>query len=598
MENRGSAPQSPRDGQRSGEGRRTRKGKSKTDPLPEASVAIEAPSSSDGSGRVLTARVAAKASGVVAKPIAAQAVAVPRASQPNAEEGPVADMEHGVEVEAGANEEANPLAPRRRKLIDLIPGWLVSLVVHVILILILAAITLDPIQNVLSILQASSGEDTETIQEFDLEAPSVDDLSAESMDQPLSPPAAAEQTVTMEEITPVMETMPTQEFSLEMNQLTESIVPSAVLQSQSMSQISSSLSTRSMTGKSEMLERYGGSAASERSVALALKWIAEHQASDGGWNFTHTHVCNGQCKNPGSMSEARNGATAMALLPFLGAGQTHMEGQYKDTVKRGLAYLVTRMQYKSGRLPHGSWWERGGRMYSHGLAAITVCEAYAMTRDPDLLQPAQLSLNYLVSAQDPRGGGWRYKPQEAGDTSVVGWCVMALKSGKMGHLTVPMKTFQGAATFLDYVSTNNGAYYGYNRPTSELDGRKATIAVGLLCRMYLGTEREHPGLQEGIKHLSDTGPKLNDLYYTYYATQVMRHHGGPMWEKWNRSLRDPLIKQQTTSGHAAGSWVASGRHARDGGRLYATSLATMILEVYYRHLPLYSDKSSDEDFEI
>ncbi len=125
------------------------------------------------------------------------------------------------------------------------------------------------------------------------------------------------------------------------------------------------------------------------------------------------------------------------------------------------------MQVENGELPSGSWHEPGGRMYSHGLAAITVCEAYAMTGDPDLLQPAQLSLNYLINSQDPRGGGWRYEPGQAGDTSVVGWCVMALKSGKMGHLVVPQQTFYGAKNFLDFVSTNNGAYYGYDEPTAE-----------------------------------------------------------------------------------------------------------------------------------
>ena len=32
------------------------------------------------------------------------------------------------------------------------------------------------------------------------------------------------------------------------------------------------------------------------------------------------------------------------------------------------------------------------------------------------------------------------------------------------------------------------------------------------------------------------------------------------------------------------------------GRLYSTSLATMILEVYYRHLPIYGQQSVDEEF--
>ena len=33
-----------------------------------------------------------------------------------------------------------------------------------------------------------------------------------------------------------------------------------------------------------------------------------------------------------------------------------------------------------------------------------------------------------------------------------------------------------------------------------------------------------------------------------------------------------------------------------GGRLYCTALATMILEVYYRHMPLYTDLSTKDKF--
>ena len=63
-------------------------------------------------------------------------------------------------------------------------------------------------------------------------------------------------------------------------------------------------------------------------------------------------------------------------------------------------------------------------------------------------------------------------------------------------------------------------------------------------------------------------------------------------------LRNELVKSQAQDGHAAGSWAPTGRHAVKGGRLYQTSLATMILEVYYRHMPLYSERSSSDDFEI
>ncbi len=488
---------------------------------------------------------------------------------------------------------------KRRWMPASVPSWLISLMFHVALILVLAAITLDPVQTVISILNASTGSDSAAISEFDLASPSLDDasVSTETALAPETPTFDSSQTLTSLEA-PQLDTPSSLIASLDGNIMTESILPTNVLGGGgALAQVASSLNSRSGASKSELLERFGGNAASEKAVAMALKWIAEHQAQDGGWTFQHTLVCNNRdCPDHGELAEARNGATAMAILPFLGAGQTHMEGQYQQTVKRGLAFLINNMEVTRGALPVGSWWEDGGRMYSHGLAAIAICEAYAMTSDPDLLQPAQLAINYLVFAQDPQGGGWRYRPQQSGDTSVVGWCIMALKSGKMGHLVVPPTSLQRAEYFLDFVSSNDGAYYGYNQPTKE--PRRATSAVGLLCRMYMGWKKDDPGLQAGIAYLSKEGPKTNDLYYSYYATQVMRHYGGPAWEKWNREMRDPLIKQQVTQGHAAGSWYTGGSHASRGGRLMATSLATMMLEVYYRHMPLYQEKTSEDDFEI
>jgi hypothetical protein len=83
-----------------------------------------------------------------------------------------------------------------------------------------------------------------------------------------------------------------------------------------------------------------------------------------------------------------------------------------------------------------------------------------------------------------------------------------------------------------------------------------------------------------------------NIYYWYYATQAMHNMSGPEWDAWNRAMRRVLVETQTKEGCATGSWdpeLLSGKgHVADaGGRLMATSLAALSLEVYYRHLPLY-----------
>jgi hypothetical protein len=284
-------------------------------------------------------------------------------------------------------------------------------------------------------------------------------------------------------------------------------------------------------------------------------------------------------------------ATALAILPFLGAGQTHREGDYQQVVQAGLSYLVRSIN-SDGSLAHGA-----GNMYAHGLASIAICEAYAMTQDRELMAPAQATLNYIVVAQDPAGGGWRYAPRQPGDTSMVGWQLMALKSGSMAYLEVPRDTLRKASRFLDSVQVSGGAYYRYMRHQPPRD---TVTSVGLLCRMYLGWKREHAGLRRGVQLLSKTGPSPGDMYYNYYATQVLRHWGGQEWVNWNEVMREQLVESQSASGHARGSWIMEGddRGISRGGRIYCTSLATMILEVYYRHLPLYTSAATNADFSL
>lgn len=368
--------------------------------------------------------------------------------------------------------------------------------------------------------------------------------------------------------------------------------------------LSETLDGRNLQRKKDLVAKYGGSAASEAAVHRALHWIAAHQDDDGGWSFAHNHVCNGQCNAPGRFGQSRNGATAMGLLPFLGAGHTHKVGDYKKTVNDGLRYLVEHLNRPDAessmpRNLHGSWFEPGGTMYSHCLATIAMCEAYAMTNDSYLRGPAQFGINFLVRAQNKVGGGWRYAPGDRGDTSVVGWAVMALKSGKIGGLDVPEPTLTLANQFLDRVGSNKGARYGYMEPEKNPHGLAATTSIGLLCRMYDGWPRTYRGLRRGVNTIADIGPSVDELYYSYYATQVMHHYGGSEWEKWNAEMRDPLVRRQAKEGHASGSWTPNRKlDGMVGGRLYATAMATMILEVYYRHMPLYTDQVLDDDFQL
>jgi hypothetical protein len=67
----------------------------------------------------------------------------------------------------------------------------------------------------------------------------------------------------------------------------------------------------------------------------------------------------------------------------------------------------------------------------------------------------------------------------------------------------------------------------------------------------------------------------------------MYHMQGEHWEQWNGRLSNMLVETQRREGSMAGTWDPDDQWERQGGRIMSTSLRLLMLEVYYRHLPLY-----------
>lgn len=510
---------------------------------------------------------------------------------------------HAAEAEAEAYDEEEELEEEavghRFLFFTAMPAWLVSMIVHAVALLVMAMITVGGnVEQVKAIITAAAGEELEEIEEFEEQLTPPVDVDAVMTDVSLPMDMITE--AVPQDITEVVVSSDIDQaaISVELVDFGQETAPRNDLMKEVGSYTGTGFDGRgSAEARARMAKEAGGSDASEAAVAAGLRWIADHQLPDGGWSFDHRigPIVNGRPRtsdHPGTKVQARRGATAMAILPFLGAGQTHKEGKYKATVQGGLGYLIANMK------PDGALNEPDGTLYSHGLAAIALCEAYGMTQDRALLAPAQASLNFISYAQDPIGGGWRYQPRQPGDTSVVGWQLMALKSGHMSYLNVNPLTIRGAIKFLDTVQANSGSFYGYTSPGKG----PATTAIGLLCRMYLGWKHEHEALQRGVQWISEQGPSMGggaNMYYNYYATQVCRQYGDEVWDKWNAKMRDFLVNSQVRDGAAQGSWFFTGGHgAEAGGRLYNTSLATMVLEVYYRHMPIYQQQATKEDFPL
>jgi hypothetical protein len=188
---------------------------------------------------------------------------------------------------------------------------------------------------------------------------------------------------------------------------------------------------------------------------------------------------------------------------------------------------------------------------------------------------------------------------------VSGWQLMALKSAQMAGLKVPKASLDRVSGWLDAAQSNDGARYAYNPyagdTPAQLPGRRPNLAMtaeGALMRMYLGWKSDNPALVGAADYLKENLPEVGtaerparDAYYWYYATQVMFQMRGDYWDAWNNRLHPLLEGSQEQTGPLSGSWNPDApirdRWAHAGGRVYVTAMHLLMLEVYYRHLPLF-----------
>jgi hypothetical protein len=444
------------------------------------------------------------------------------------------------------------------------PPWLVSAIIHMLLMIFLG----------LSILQnkISPGLNLDLGYSEDIGDPLADDLNI-SQDEPA---ADVSEIMTANNLPIVDDPLSTPEVT--------NVAPSALMPTGPVAptSIGLALTGREPGMKQALLKAYGGNGHTEGAVGLGLRWLAAQQHRNGLWSLVGPY-------SDGGSQENVEAATAMALLAFQGAGYTPASDPshpFTPVVRRGWNALLKRMK------DDGRFFDEVPRMhqiYTQAQCTIALCELYAMTGNSEYYQPAQKAVDYLVKVQSPQGG-WRYDPDPANgesDMSVTGWAVMALQSARMAGIEVPSPVFERISKFLDTVARDDGSRYAYQ---VQAGATLTLTAEGLLCRQYLGWPRNDPRLNSGTDYLVNNLPEWDkrNVYYWYYATQVLHHMEGDGWRQWNEVMRKILPANQETRGKERGSWDPNGDRWRgEGGRLYVTCLSIFVLEIYYRHLPLY-----------
>jgi hypothetical protein len=338
---------------------------------------------------------------------------------------------------------------------------------------------------------------------------------------------------------------------------------------------------RGRTGGKGAAAGAGATDAGEKAVMAGLRWLKQTQKSDGSWSSQHQAAM-----------------TGLAMLCFLGHGETSTSAEFGETVQKGINWILERGKAQNGVLTDNGRIDQPGS-YTHGIVTYALGEYYAMTQDERAYEPFKQAIKLIVDGQGP-DGGWMYGfDKSQSDTSVTGWQIQALKIAHLSGINIEGvdAAMDKAMNNLKRVQSANGAF-GYRGP----EDRWSLTGVGVLCTYFWKAERSESVLK-GMKFIMsnlDKHPieykhKEADLYAWYYHTQailMVSGKDGTEWRQWNSMFQNQLILNQTSDQSPnSGSWpvMAHGGHgnlqtdAAGAGPYYRTTLAILMLEVYYRY---------------
>lgn len=372
--------------------------------------------------------------------------------------------------------------------------------------------------------------------------------------------------------------------------------------------VSQSLKLRTRRGRLGKVDGTGEKDTVQSAIEAGLQWLKRQQQAGGNWQLHQGYPDAGR---PSLRTDT--GATALALLAFLGDGQTHRSGDHKDVVSNGLSWLK-RIQKADGDFHDHDDLGRQTAFYAHAQATIAICEAFALTGDESLRKSAEQAVQFLVRTQQPQQGGWRYTPQTVetmADLSVTGWVLMALHTARMAEIEVPDEAYSLASVFLDAVAVGNGSKYRYLPSDPETKARPGMTAEGLLCRQWLGWERNDIAMRQGVEwllqpqHQPEWSPGRRNVYDWYYMAQTLHNLGGEPWKKWYGHTQSIILTAQKRRGSRSapndvvGSWSPhepdghADEHSHLAGRLYLTVMCLLVLETPTRHAPLYPEPEAE-----
>lgn len=328
------------------------------------------------------------------------------------------------------------------------------------------------------------------------------------------------------------------------------------------------------------------------------EWLVSHQDENGSWDpvrFVQHCEASGPCGGSGLAGD-RVGTTGLALLCFLGYGETHKTPRYGDVVKKTLSW------FKNAQQEDGAFEKPISDRFvlNHARATVALVELYGVTSSLLVKKTAQGAVDFLLSRRLKDGGWTAGADGKATDLETSTWAAMALNSAARAELEVGKDPFGSFLAWLDAGTDKETGRFG-PEPKPAAEGRSVAetpTAMALVSRMMMGASREDPPFAKGIDllwhHLPDAGEDGEDLdfSYTYFGSMVIWfagippgdwHARGERFRDWSFSIKRAVVDNQCMRKESCtyGSWDPSSPSSREG-RLGCTALGILTLTIYYR----------------
>lgn len=326
-------------------------------------------------------------------------------------------------------------------------------------------------------------------------------------------------------------------------------------------------------------------------VDRALRWLAKQQNEDGSWTGDVGFKLN---QNYEVEREAVHhvGVTALCGMAFLAGGHLPGRGEYGKTLTKATDFVLSCADEQ------GFIARDGTRMYSHAFSTLFLAEVAGMSRRSDLRDRLQHAVDLIVQSQNSYGS-WRYEPFAVeSDMSITVCQIMALRAARYIGIKVPKSTIDRAVKYVkdsfvtedfrfDFPEDN---YYFLRRGSfryQQTDNTRSSYALTAagIASLYNAGVYSNEILDESLEVLWQSYDYVRDMpehyffwYGNYYAVQAFYIAGDRWWPRYWERIRTQLLKNQSRDGN----W----RNTVGPGDAFSTAIASIILQVNYRYLPI------------